>query len=648
MPEFLAVYYQDFRSDPADDSVEFYGGVCVTAVGGAWTVTAERVTVTGLTGELGLHSENPTLYLGEWRMTAEFLESTVEMLTLRGATVTAPDFSGEAEQLQVDLVTSEMYMSGLQLNSLAFAVRGEGATLRGEVLTLDGAGVTTCIGLETPPYELEGVQAELNLSDRRLELTEGTLRVGAARLPLQERVVISEEGLASFSLPVRVQSVSGAAARPGTGLGIRVVGVPLDDGVTLDFGATGIDTDHAIGAVALVRAEVEREDSTQIEAVVGLEAGLPYLDVDLERPLTPWLSLVLGAQSGALPGRDARHEALAGLNATVPLSGIRGALGAEAFSAMTVVTPAGATGTPTVAGSRLGGAVSLSARTVRTAAGTVAFTSRAQVTSYPAQDAMQWAVRFTPVWTYEAAPLTARLSFDRRWTNSGSPFGSGVDRLAPLSRITANVRLAGELDRWESTAAWNAQRPPVLTGYLDFRAVHDQVATTDGDVGWQEANASSGVSFEVGPWQLQASVLAATAGLLNPPADLDAYMLYRAWATLDDWPVLVSDAGGLVTPHGDFQVGLESEFGMVDELGLRRLELFFGVPLAFPSLELRPYLAFDFAPTVESGLLPMWSSHGLDLTFITCCGSFTVGYLNDRGNWSASFAVDLERRPRVK
>src|SRR5690606_10696084 len=124
LPEFLAVYYQNFRSDPGADLVEFYDGVCVTAVGGAWTVTSERVTVTGLTGELGLHSENPTLYFGEWQITAEVLDSTVTELTLNGATVSGPDFSGHAQRMVVDLVTSEMHMIGLELNSLAFAVSG--------------------------------------------------------------------------------------------------------------------------------------------------------------------------------------------------------------------------------------------------------------------------------------------------------------------------------------------------------------------------------------------------------------------------------------------------------------------------------------------------------------------------------------------
>lgn len=326
LPDFLAVYYQDFRSEPQEDRVVFYGGVCVTAVGGGWTVTAPRVTVTGLTGELELHSDDPTLYLGQWQITAAELESTVEKLTLQSATVVGPDVSGNAKSLTVDLVTSEISMSGLELNSLAFAVSGRDAVLRGELLSLEGAGVTTCIGLETPPYELEGMRAEVDLGARSVVLSGGMLRLGGARFRLQEEIVLSEESLAAFELPVQVQNVSGPANRPGTGLGIRLVGVPLENDVELDIGATGIDTDHPTGAVALLRLGTTLEDSTLVEAGVGLEAGRPYLEIDLTRPLASWLDLELGVISGAMPGRDARHEAHAALSATVPVQALRGSV----------------------------------------------------------------------------------------------------------------------------------------------------------------------------------------------------------------------------------------------------------------------------------------------------------------------------------
>src|SRR5690606_12280666 len=132
----------------------------------------------------------------------------------------------------------------------------------------------------------------------------------------------------------------------------------------------------------------------------------------------------------------------------------------------------------TIAGTRLGGAVNLSARTQRTAAGTVSLAASAGVTTYPNQDAMQWAVSLRPSWAYDVAPLTARFSYDARFTNSGSPFGVSVDQVTPISRATGTVRLAGELERWEPFADWNADRPPELFGTLEFSGIRDQVALT--------------------------------------------------------------------------------------------------------------------------------------------------------------------------
>ncbi len=99
-------------------------------------------------------------------------------------------------------------------------------------------------------------------------------------------------------------------------------------------------------------------------------------------------------------------------------------------------------------------------------------------------------------------------------------------------------------------------------------------------------------------------------------------------------------------PHGTLQLGLLANYSLsAGAGGLEALELSGAVPLAFDTFELRPYLAFDFAPTINAGLAPRWSGYGLDVTFITCCGSLTLGLLNDRGAWSAGVAIDLERRP---
>ena len=655
VPGFVAVYYQSFKSDSGADTVDFYGGVCVTAVGGGWTVMAESVTVTGLTGELGLSAPNPELYLGTWLITAGFLEATLEQLTLTDATVQGPDVDGGANELSVDLTTGEIAMVDLRLNSVAFAVRGSGAVLLGESLTLVDAGVTTCIGGETPPYEIVGLRAEVDLTARSVVLDGGALRLGAVNLPLQEQITISEESLAAFSLPVRVQNVPdpGRVGKPGSGLGVRLVGIPLDDAVTLDVGATGVDTEHDTGLVALVHATSTIPGSrpgdagTAVTSTFGLEAGQPYLDVDISRPLTPWLELSLGAFSGAAPGQDAMHEAMAKVTATTAVAALNGRVTAELFSAATALAPALDPTATTIMGTRVGGAVSGNARTRDTAVGTFSVDTRATATAYPGQGAYQWSVRVTPSWRYVTGPLTVRLAYDQRFTNSGSPFGAAVDLLTPLSRAEGSLRVAGSLYRAPVPAAGGPSAQ--LDGFFDVRAAHDLVPVGGEPAGWRQARASAGLTYLTGEWRLSSELVAETAGLLSVGIGRDAFASLDVSAQRLGWPVLRPAGPQPNVPGTAFEVGVNSVVGFTPiDPGLRSLELRAAVPFAFDNFEIRPYLAFDFAPTVEQGLLPIWSVHGVDLTIISCCGSFTVGYRNDTGVWSASISVDLARRPPVR
>lgn len=655
VPGFVAVYYQSFKSDTGADVVDFYGGVCVTAVGGEWTVMAESVTVTGLTGQLGLQAPNPSLYMGPWLITAGHLEATLEELWLTDATVTGPGVDGGAQRLSVDLASGEMTMVDLRLNSVAFAVRGTVAVLRGESLTLVDAGVSTCIGLETPPYEIVGLRAEVDLAARSVVLEGGALQFGSLNVPLQEQITISEESLAAFSLPVRVQNVPdpGRQGKPGAGLGVRLVGLPVGDDVTLDVGATGIDTEHDTGLVALLNiaatipGSLEGDAITAVTSTFGLEAGLPYLDVDLTRPLTPWLGLSLGAFSGAAPGQDGRHEIMAKLTATTPVAAVNGRVSAEVFSAATALAPSLDPTLTSILGTRVGGAVYGTASTRATAVGTFSVDARAEATSYPAQDAWQWGVRFVPSWRYVTGPLTLRLSHDQRYTNAGSPFGATVDLLAPRARAEGSVRVAGVLYK-SATAAQDGNRSQ-LDGFFDVRAAHDLIAVDGEPVGWRQARASAGLTYLVRDWELSTTVAAEFAGLLSSGTDRDSFAAVDVSAKRRGWPVIMPSRPQPNVPHTAFEVGVNSVVGFTAaDPGLRSLELRAAVPFAFDRFEVRPYLAFDFAPTVEQGLLPIWSVHGVDLTIISCCGSFTMGYRNDTGVWSASISVDLARRPPVR
>lgn len=637
IPDYLAVYYQQFRSMPEADEVLFYGGVCVTAVGAEWTVFADAVTVTGLNTELGLRAESPRLFWGELRLTAAHMAATEEVLVLQEATVAGPDYSGEAQSIELDVMTGQMQLIDVVLNSVAFAVTGSSAALVGTQLSVEEPELTTCIGMDAPPYAIEGSSATVDLSTRSAVLRQGTLRVGALRVPLDESISVTEESLERFTLPFRFQNVSdrGDPTLPGTGVGARIVDLPLGDGASLDVGVTGLDPEHPTGMVLLVHA-AEETDGTEVVATFGLEGSSPLMAVDVTRHMTPWLELELGARTGAEPAQPAHHEARAALEANVPVPAIGGSVGAEVFTASTAVSPAGDPTMTSLFGTRVGVSGSVTTSTGATPFGTFTVLASAQTTWYPRQQTSQWGVRLNPRWTLEASPVTASLSYDTWLTNAASPFAD-VDRLSPLSRTRAAVRVGGRLVAWEDGGE--------LMGFIGASGVHDGVPVRGEPAGYVSAIAEAGVQYLEGTWTVDASVSSQLAGLLSPESQRDAYVTYVLQGQRAGWPAVVQGTEGPIVPHGAFELRAEALQGLADQVGLRRLELSAAVPFAFPSLELRPFIGFDIAPTILSGGLPELSVHGLDLTFITCCGSLTVGYTNERGAWSASFSIDLERRP---
>lgn len=637
IPDYLAVYYQQFRSMPEVDEVLFYGGVCVTAVGGEWTVFADAVTVTGLNTDLGLRADSPRLFWGDLRLTATHMAATNEVLVLQGATVAGPDYSGEAQSIELDLFTGVMQLIDVTLNSVAFAVTGSSAALVGTQLSVEEPGLTTCIGMDTPPYAIEGASATVDLSTRTAVLRDGTLRIGALRVPLNERISVTEESLERFTLPFRFQNVSdrGNPNLPGTGVGARIVDLPLGEGASLDVGVTGLDPEHPTGMVLLVHAAEENE-GTEVVATFGLEGSSPLMAVDVTHDVTPWLELELGARTGAEPAQPGHHEARAALEANVPVPAIGGSVGAEVFTASTAVSPAGDPTMTALFGSRVGVSGSVTTSTGAAPFGTFTVLASAETTWYPRQETQQWGVRLNPRWTFEAAPVTASLSYDTWLTNAASPFAD-VDRLSPLSRTRAAVRVAGRLAVWEDGGE--------LTGFIGASGVHDGVPVRSDPAGFVSAVGEAGVKYVEGNWTVDATVSTQLAGVLSPESKRDAYVTYVLEGQRTGWPAVVQGAEGPIVPHGTFALRAEALHGLAAPLGLRRLELSAAVPFAFPSLELRPFIGFDIAPTILSGGLPQLSVHGLDLTFITCCGSLTVGYTNERGEWSASFSIDLERRP---
>ncbi|MFA5594379.1 MAG: hypothetical protein WDA15_03750 [Trueperaceae bacterium] len=653
LPDFLAVYYSQFRSLSEEDAAEFYGGVCVTAVGGEWTVIAESVRVNDLRGDIKLEAPSPTLYMAEWRMTGDLLRASATGLTLANARVVGPDMAGSAGDLHVDLLTGQMSMTRLKLEGSALALRGDLAVLEGNALRVEGAGLTTCIGLEAAPYEVMGDVALVNLTDLEVRLSGGSLRVGRLTVPLREEIVVSDTTLAAVELPVKVAFHSGGVQRGGAGLDIRIVGIPAAPNVNLVLGGTGLDADHAAGPVVLFEVQAEQPEHqgvSQVNAVAGLEAGQAYVDVAVNKKLAPWLDLGFSVHSGAAPARQALHEGKVQLTATqaLPLfganSGLRTTLTGRVFTAVTAVTQAANVAEPQAMGPRLGAAGTATTTWRATRVSTFTLVSGAEATYYPvtsgtqvttAGPAVQWGVRLAPTWRYVNGPITLSLAYDARFTNAASPFGTFVDRLTPLQRLTGSFRIAGEILTTERG---------VWSGAFGVQAQYDPFITTTLP-GLKRLTFDGSVSYAVEPWKVTLGAVTEVAGVITP-VGRNPYVQVELTAERGGWPVLNPQAEAPNVPHGTLQLGVMTNYSLAPgSEGLTALELSAAVPLTFDTMELRPYLAFDFAPTVLHGLWPWWSGYGLDATFITCCGSLTLSVMNDRGAWGAGIGIDLERRP---
>ena len=654
LPDFLAVYYSQFRSLSAEDAAEFYGGVCVTAVGGEWTVTAEQVRIEGLSGDIRLEAPSPTLFMEQWRMTGDLLRASTAGLTLQNAKVTGPEMAGSAADLRVDLMTGNMTLNGLRLEGSALALRGDLAVLEGDSLRVEGAGLTTCIGMEVAPYEVLGDVARVNLTSQAVSISGGSLRVGSLRVPLREEFEVNDDTLADVELPVKVAFHSGGPQRRGAGLDVRIVGIPAAPSVDLVLGGTGLDADHAAGAVVLLEVEAEQpehEGSSRVSAVTGLEAGAAFADVAISKTLAPGLEFEVGIRSGAAPARQALHEGRVELSAarSLPLfgadSGLRTALSARTFAAVTAVTAAAQQPEPQVLGPRLGVAAGATTTWRATSVSSFTLVSSGEATYYPltvgttaaaSDPTLQWGVRLAPSWRYANGPITISLSYDARFTNAASPFGTFVDRLTPLQRLTGSLRVAGEIATTEN-GAWH--------GAFGVTTQYDPFLTTSLP-GLKRLLLDASVTYGEEPWSFTVGARSELSGLLTP-VGRDPFVELSLGAERRGWPVLNPQAEEPNVPHGTLELGLLANYSLeAGSEGLSALELSAAVPLAFDALELRPYLAFDFAPTLLAGAWPWWSGYGLDATFITCCGSLTIGVINDRGAWGAGIGVDLERRPR--
>ncbi len=604
---FGTAYYHDLTTDRANDRIEFFGGVCVAGQGIPWTLLADRVVLAGLSSTLELRAAEPTVLYEGWRLQAAALVATTESLRLSAVHLDGPGASGTADRLTLDLTKGEAHLSGVAVGGETFVVRGTSATLTVDSVQVQGAIITTCTCAGTPFYVVRGDEADVDLVNSSVELRNGSLVVGGLEVPLRTPLDLDEAKLADLKVPIRIAYVADDAASgtTGTGLGVTFTDLPLGLGVNADLGVTGLDPGHPLAPA--VNVDVAGGEQ---RASFGATAGGPRYSASVTHALTPWLDagfLVRGIEDA---DHDYLNEGVLSLAARTPLAPLRGNLGVRAFAAGS----AQGVGGDGPVGARLGVSVDATARTPATPLGSGALIARAEVTDYPGLDAVQWGVRLRPSWDAPVGPGTATLAYDVTLTNAGSPFTTALDRLEPRSRLRASYTVEGA---WRGAAV-----------DASARATYDLVDSGSAKAGLNGLRLHTGATVPIRAWRVKATVDAELAGILDPGADRDGWLL-----------------GGVAATDGSVELGTQVRYRwQPDATGFDLLELSAAAPFEVDDVTLKPYLALDFAPLLR-GEAPALRGHGLDATFVTCCGTFTVGYRADGATWTARVSVDLNRRP---
>ncbi len=605
---FGAAYFQQVRTDSAHDSVEFYGGVCLTGEGVAWTLLAQRVTVRGLSGQLSVSAELPTVHFEGWTMTAASLHADRRTLTLSTVRVAGKQLNGDASAVTVDLQKETLRLQHAVLEAPTYVVRGASAVVAGDGVTIDRPLITTCTCAGPPLYDVQGRSARLDLQGGTVVLQGGRLRAGAVTLLLADTITLSEKTLKDLTVPVKVSYVASdvAAGVTGTGLGVTVGPLGLGPGVHADLGATGLDADYPLSAVALLAGKGAGGSFTFGKAPDGMR-----FEMTSDHPVLPWLDAGFDTRVLEPGNRDTLREGVLHLRAHTRLP----ALGGDAALALVAAGSSQEPAAGPVAGARLGATGSFQIGTAAAAWGRLTLRTSLSESLYPDQGASQWGVDLQPGYSVRAGGVDLSASYLARFTDSGSPFTTTLDRLEPAQRPSLQVTARGALG-------------PGWSGSSKVVGSYDLVASPSVDAGVNRLEATASVARQLGPWRLQVGVDTALQGVLAPNGERDGYL-----------------QGSVSAADGGLQFGARARYTWApDPVGLDRLELSAAVPIELPGVELTPYLALNFAPTVTGGALPAISGHGLDLTFVSCCGALQLGYRDQDGTWSVSVSVDLQRR----
>lgn len=604
---FGTLYFSEADTRVQLGEIDLGGGVCVD-LGGGNELQSRELTVRNFPMNPVFMARGVTLLVDGWSFTAELLEAT-DTTVLLSAVIFDGEVSGRAAEILMNLTTLELMMASVTAFGQGFQVGARHAEMTESTISFEEALMTTCIcdsgrGL----YVVRAERAEYIIPEERFLVRNGVLDIGFLEIALED-VELSEAALASLTFPLTIEYVTdnGEAGARGTGLGIRIPQIPLDEETTLELGVTGLDVDYPLNGVLLFRHR-----SRLIDFEIGKAAAGPQADFTLRHPLAPWLIAALTTTNRHWQAQDFLHEAKLSLLAEriFNFSGHRLTTKGQLFAAASNQT----VGQQPIQGTRLGVVADLLYQSPAVLSGRFTVRLRSELTRYPQQELSQQGLYFEPRYQGRIGPVSIDANLRWQWTNSGSPFSTRLDRLEPLGDVGATVQ-------WEQVFSETVRGSFRVSTRYDFLK-GEPVLTQN----ISQLSALANLTWVHEELTVNPYISASLAPYFN-----DALAVRQR-------PFL---EGGLNLSSETWEVGFVARVNPQEQFGLEKIELNTSFPIAWNDFIFQPYLAFDILPTLINNELPRVSGHGLEVTWASCCGTLVVGYRQQENAFSTSLGFRL-------
>ena len=603
-------YFEDFESDTGAGTALLFGNVCIEAQDGSWLVRAEQVQLEGLGTDSGVRGsiERALLRTGGWVARSQHLEIDERGFTLGSVEFAGRGFSGEALRLQVSRETAQLDAWDVAMSGAGMEFRARTATLGESDADLRDVSITTCDCPGEPLYTVDGSAARLDLGRESLILEGGQLNLPGARIGLRQGFELSAGTFEELSLPVSFEFGGGN----GEGLGVIVPDLKLGEGLTAQFGLLHLFAQDPVRPFGLLNYS-----EGDVSFTVGAGREGPVSRFELRRTLADTVRLGFLVRNRHEPDFHYLHEGVLSAN-LVPYAldmpgRTRLTFDAGAFVAASAQTPSSGT----VAGARVGVSGGTQFDITLGQGATYTADADAQFTVYPDLDASQYGVTLRNRLRYSQSPLTVSVEHRRRWTDSGSPFTTRLDRLTPQHTLTAAGTVAGVIEG-------------VGDADLQLNFGYDLLRLNEAEYGGlTRLGASAGLKRPLaGNWTGTARASVELAGMLDP----DPAGRRDGYAQLD-----VGASGG------EWELGARARYALrPGEEGFDLLEARAAVPLELGEVTLTPFLALDFAPLVWEDEGIGISGHGVIVTWASCCGTLRVGYRQQADKFVTELSVALE------